>query len=136
MIQVPECRILVVDDDEDTRFTLSALLKLDGYAVSTAGTVEGAVKMARAGGFDLYVLDKRYPDGDGAELCHALREYDPRALVVIYSGAAYNEDREEGFTSGAEAYVTKPNIDGLLSVVEDLLKGKRCAGEGPDVSTG
>ena len=131
MNQPTRCRVLLVDDHEDMRVMLSALLGLAGYDVEAAGTVEEGLRLARGGEFDLYVLDKRFPDGDGAELCRRLKELDAHAPVVIYSGLVHERDRREGVCAGAEAYVTKPNNDGLLSVVNDLLKSKRLAGDAP-----
>ena len=124
MITLNECRILCVDDNEDARFMLSTLFRQEGYRVATAGSIEEALPLARSEQFDLYVLDKLFPDGDGTDLCRGLREQNPQALVVIYSGAAYDEDKQAGFGVGAEAYVTKPNVEGLVAVVNDLLKAK------------
>jgi DNA-binding response OmpR family regulator len=124
MITLNECRILCVDDNEDARFMLSTLFRQEGYTVATAGSIEEALPLARSEQFDLYVLDKLFPDGDGTDLCRELRGQNPQALVVIYSGAAYDEDKRAGFGVGAEAYVTKPNVEGLVAVVNDLLKGK------------
>ena len=124
MINLTECRILCVDDNEDARFMLSTLFGQEGYTVATAGSIGEALPLARSEQFDLYVLDKLFPDGDGTDLCRGLREQNQQALVVIYSGAAYDEDKQAGFGVGAEAYVTKPNVEGLVAVVNDLLKAK------------
>nr|MBA3257124.1 response regulator [Pyrinomonadaceae bacterium] len=60
-----KCLILCVDDHEDTSEMLQQLLAQEDYEVVTAVTVEDALKLAKSEDFDLYVLDKRLPDGSG-----------------------------------------------------------------------
>jgi DNA-binding response OmpR family regulator len=59
----PKCRILYVDDHEDSSEMLKLLLAPMNYEVQAAHTVDNALKLARSVNFDLYVLDKRLPDG-------------------------------------------------------------------------
>ncbi|HEY9283788.1 MAG TPA: response regulator [Pyrinomonadaceae bacterium] len=120
----PQPRILCVDDHDDTCLLLSALLGGSGYEVKHAGSVGEALGVAREEHFDLFVLDSRYPDGSGVELCRQLRQVRPQAPVVFYSGAALAEDEALGLGAGAEAYVVKPEIDGLLTAVERVLRGQ------------
>ena len=119
----PQPRILCVEDHDDTCFLLSALLGGSGYEVKHVGSVGEALSVARSEHFDLFVLDSRYPDGSGVELCKQLRQVRPQAPVVFYSGAALAEDRAQALGAGAEAYVVKPEIDGLLTAVKGLLRG-------------
>ena len=65
----PKCRILCVDDHYDTSEMLQVLLSGGDYEVQTAATIEQARRIASETEFDLYVLDKRLPDGTGLELC-------------------------------------------------------------------
>jgi DNA-binding response OmpR family regulator len=58
-----------VDDHRDTSEMLQMLLSEEDYEVHTASTVEEACSMAQKNDYDLYVLDKRLPDGSGVELC-------------------------------------------------------------------
>jgi len=64
----PNCRILYVDDHDDSAEMLKLLLLPMNYEVHSARTVEEALRRARSEQFDLYVLDKRLPDGSGLEL--------------------------------------------------------------------
>ena len=123
----PRCRILCVDDNHDTCFMLRALLGSSGYEVETADGVSAALRLARTEHFDLYIIDNRYPDGTGADLCRRLREASPDTPVVIYSGAAYGSDRDEGLDAGATAYVVKPAIDELLKTIKELVAAQPCA---------
>lgn len=120
----PQPRILCVEDHDDTCFLLSALLGGSGYEVKHVGSIGEAMSVAQAEHFDLFVLDSRYPDGSGADLCRQLRQVRPHTPVVFYSGAYLAEDKARGLGAGAEAYVVKPEIDGLLTAVERALRGQ------------
>jgi DNA-binding response OmpR family regulator len=124
------CRILCIDDNDDTCFMLSCLLQPQGYEVATASSIQKALQLARTGQFDLYILDNRLPGGSGIDLCQQLREIAPETPIIIYSGAAYEIDRRKGLRAGATAYIAKPEIDGLTSTVNELLADKKCIAVG------
>ena len=123
------CRILCVDDNEDTGFMLSHLLGLE-YEVTTATSVAEAIRLVGNERFDLYVLDNRFHDGTGVELCRKIRATDRQTPIIFYSGAAYESDKEAGLAAGAQAYVTKPEIDELLTTISGLLQAEGCAVQG------
>src|SRR2546430_6122986 len=70
-------RILCVDDDEDTCFMLTHLLKQENYETKTARTISEALEMARSESFNLYILDEWFPREAGVGLCRKIREVDP-----------------------------------------------------------
>ena len=117
----PRYRVLCVDDNEDTCFVLSNLLRREGYEVSTAEGIAEAKRLVSTGRFDLAILDTRFAGGSGVELCRWMREQAPRTPVVFYSGAAFASDRDDAVCAGAAAYVSKPDIEGLLAAVNGLL---------------
>ena len=121
------CSVLCVDDHRDTSEMLQLLLAEEDYEVHTAATVEEACSMAVQKQFDLYVLDKRLPDGTGLELCEKLNEITPGVPCIFYSGDAYEIHRREALAAGAAAYVAKPNIEALIEAVHDLLANSECA---------
>src|SRR3712207_6656638 len=102
-MQPANCRILCVDDHDDTSFMLTHLLGQAEFEVKTARSVSEALSMIEREDFDLYVLDKRLPDGSGLELCRRLNQITPGVPVIFYSGDAYQLHREEGLCAGAEA---------------------------------
>jgi DNA-binding response OmpR family regulator len=122
-----KCRILYVDDHEDTSFMLTYLLGQSDYEVVTASSMAGALNLIRDEKFDLYILDKRLPDGSGLDLCRRLNHATPDVPVIFYTGDAYALHREEGLCAGAEAYVAKPNIDELVATVNECLADTECA---------
>ncbi len=124
---VPKCRILCVDDHADTSEMLKLLLVQEDYEVVTAITMEEALKLAAPKDFDLYVLDKRLPDGSGLELCRKLHVITPNVPCIFYTGDAYELHRQQAMEAGAEAYVAKPDIEGLIEGVRKLLAERDCA---------
>jgi DNA-binding response OmpR family regulator len=126
-MQPLRCRILYVDDHEDTAFMLTHLLGQSDYEVETASSMVEALEIIKRERFDLYVLDKRLPDGSGLDLCRRLNEVTPDVPVIFYSGDAYELHRLEGFSAGAAAYITKPNISELIDKVQQLLAEAECS---------
>ena len=122
-----KCRILCVDDHEDTSEMLTLLLAQEDYEVVTAVTVQEALQLAKTKQFDLYVLDKRLPDGSGLDLCKKLTLLTPGVPWMFYTGDAYEMHKYEAIAAGADSYVAKPDIDGLIDGVNRLLGGKECA---------
>jgi two-component system, OmpR family, response regulator len=114
-------RILCVDDNEDNSSMLTVLLGLSSYDAVAAGSVEEALRLAQCERFDLFILDKRFPDGTGYALCQQIRQLHPDTPVIFYSGDAYSSDRTEGLRAGAQDYVVKPDIDKLLDSVNHFL---------------
>ena len=122
-----KCRILYVDDHEDTSFMLMHLLGLSDYEVVPALSMSGALELIKEEKFDLYVLDKRLPDGSGLELCRRLNEATPGVPIIFYSGDAYELHRQQGLAAGADAYVIKPDIEGLINKVQEILSEQECS---------
>lgn len=96
---------------------LTTLLKLALIDAKAVGTGAQALSSIRTERFDLYLLDARLPDVDGFELCRRMRDFDPDTPILFFSGAAYATDMKKGIEAGANAYVVKPDIDGLVSNV-------------------
>jgi two-component system OmpR family response regulator len=117
----PVPRVLCVDDDEDSREILSTLLRFSRIETKAVGTAAQALSLIQAERFDLYLLDARLPDLDGFELCRRMRAFDPHTPILFYSGAACDADKKRGIEAGADAYVIKPDVDGLLATVKQFV---------------
>ena len=126
----PKCRVLCVDDHRDTSEMLQMLLSEENYRVHTAATMEEACSMAAKTDYDLYVLDKRLPDGTGVELCTRLTMLSPNVPCIFYTGDAYEIHRREALAAGAAAFVAKPDIEGLINAVHQLLANSECTTAG------
>jgi DNA-binding response OmpR family regulator len=118
-------RVLCVDDDEDACEMLSVLLDSYGIDVTCVGSAAEAWSLIKAVPFDLYVLDGWLPKVDGFEFCRQLREADSDTPIVFYSGAAYETDKQKGMSAGANAYLVKPNLEGLIETMLDVIAQAR-----------
>ncbi len=79
-------RILFVEDHEDTKYLMRVMLGAQGYEVTTAGGYREGLGLAQTRGFDLILLDYRYADGTGEELCRLISESDPGVPILFFSG--------------------------------------------------
>lgn len=118
-------RILVVDDDHESRLLISAFMAQAGYRVDAVADGNMAITMMQSQPPDLVLLDAQLPRLDGFSVCRAIKsnprsERVPVVMVTAYGGG---EARERSMAAGADEYVEKPfRIEGLLEVVDHLLK--------------
>ena len=122
-----KCRILYVDDHEDSAGMLRLILAESDYEVLTANNSDEALQIASTHSIDLYVLDKRLPDGSGLELLKKLNTATPGVPSIVYTGDAYEIHREEALAAGADAYVAKPDVEKLIATVHQFLAERECA---------
>ena len=114
-------RVLCVDDDEDFREMVSALLKLLRIEAKVVPTAAQALWLIQAERFDLYLLDAWLPGVDGFELCRQMRHLDARTPILFFSGAAYETDKKRAIEAGANAYLIKPDVDGLIGSITQFV---------------
>ena len=119
---MPAKRILCVDDDEDTCTLLKAMLGMADLDVITAPGAEEALRLIESERFDLYVLDSEMPGFSGLTLCHRIRAADTHTPIVIFSGHGFESHRAAGMLAGANAYLVKPDVSGLIPTVRRLLE--------------
>jgi CheY-like chemotaxis protein len=111
--------ILVVDDDESIRQTVSEILEVEGYLVSAAANGEEALERVEQSRPALVLLDMRMPILDGWGFARVLRERGI-ALPILVMTAAQNA-RSWAEEIGADGYVAKPfDLDDLLNKVDRL----------------
>ena len=96
---------------------LTTLLRLALIEAKAVGTAAQALSLIQSERFDLYLLDSRLPDLDGFELCRRMRALDLHTPILFFSGAAYEADKKKGIDAGADAYVVKPDLDGLVGII-------------------
>ena len=118
-------RILLVEDNEMNRDMLSRRLERRGYEIAIAVDGRQGVEMAKAGAYDLVLMDMSLPEVDGWEATRQLRAApETKSLPVIALTAhAMAGDRERAIEAGADDYDTKPiDLARLLEKIETLLK--------------
>lgn len=118
------CRILVVDDDQDSCDLVKAMLHFSNlnYEVSVAHSAADAVSLIAIRSFNLYILDSVLPDMSGIDLCRHIKNNDPVTPVMFLSGMARPVDRENGIKAGADQYFLKPvDLEKLVRAINQLL---------------
>ena len=128
MISNPKLRILYVDNNTDCCEMLGTFLEYSKIETQFANSAAQAQSAMQAQRFDMYLLEAWLPEIDGFELCRRMREVDPNIPILFFSGAAYEADKVRGLEAGANAYVTKPEIETLLgSMAKYLPRAKGAA---------
>jgi len=119
--------VLCIDDDEDFRLMLVTRLRHELIRAKAVGTAAQAISSTQTERFDLYVVDSQLTDLDGFDLCRRIREVDPDTPILFFSGAADEADRKRGIAAGANDYVIKPDLDGLLGSIKRFISGAESA---------
>jgi signal transduction histidine kinase len=130
MAEANPLRVLVIDDDPDTRTNLTDILEMDGYAVATAGSIADTLRRTDLAGFFAVVLDRRLPDGSGEELLPRLKELAAEAAVIIVTGHSDLAGAIAAIREGAADYILKPvNSELIRSRLSGLAERRRAAEE-------
>lgn len=110
-------RILYVETNEDDRFLLETAIGCPFVEITLVKSAGEALKLSQFENFDLILLETRFPDGCGFELCRKIIESKPHTPVIFYSGDAAEADKKLGLAAGARIYLTKPHFDSLTAAV-------------------
>ncbi len=124
-----KCRVLLIDDHEDTAEMLTMLLGQQDYEVNSAVTMQEALEQAKSGEFDLYVLDKNLPDGSGLDAARKVRESNPTMGIVVLTMNAGDDQHYGALEAGASAFVPKD------APAEDVISAARHAAVSPRAFT-
>lgn len=119
-------RVLVVEDEEEFSNTLRIALERERYVVDQADRVSMAREAALSGTYDLVLLDRTLPDGDGLSLLPMLRETSPGLPVIVLSARGEVVDRIAGLDTGADDYLIKPfDIDEMSARIRAVRRRPR-----------
>lgn len=118
-------RILVVDDEENIRLTLSMCLEADGHCVTAVGTVQGALVEVSRRAFDLIFLDLRLGVDNGLDLIPRLLAENPWAKIVVITAYASVETAVEAMKRGATDYLPKPFTPAQVELVTRNVADRR-----------
>ncbi len=123
-------RILVVDDDKNTRYFIKEALELEHYLVFCAKNGDEALDIYDKQFIDMIIVDIMMPGLDGYELTRQLRTVNKDLLVLMISAKQLPEDRKKGFLVGIDDFMTKPiDAEELVLHVRALLhRGKTAVG--------
>lgn len=123
-------RILVVDDDKNTRYFIKEALELAHYDVFCASDGEQALDIYDKEFIDLVIVDIMMPKLDGYELTRQLRLTNKDLLILMISAKQLSEDRKKGFLAGIDDYISKPiDAEELVLRVKTLLRRGKAVSE-------
>jgi signal transduction histidine kinase len=128
-------KILVVEDDENSRYGLRSVLELEGFEVDEAGTAAEALTLLGRGRYDAVFMDITLPDADGTALIRQIRGQPggSATAIVALTGKTSDADRRRIEEAGASAYFSKPvDVRSLLRTLSALLD--EAAPRSPDVA--
>ena len=115
-------RILVVEDDEDTRELVRSILESVGATVEAVGTADEARREMLADAPDVLISDIRMPEEDGYTLMRSLREAGINTPAIALTAHARSADADEAHAAGFQVHLTKPiDIGRLVDAVATLL---------------
>lgn len=117
-------KILILEDEIGIRSFVSINLKREGYEVIEAGTgAEAIEKLSTEKNISLALLDIMLPDTSGIEICKYIRKEFDNMGVIMLTAKSQEDDKIEGFQSGADDYIVKPfSIKELLMRVQALIR--------------
>lgn len=124
-------QILTIDDDPAFQLLISTLLRSRNIAVVGAADAIQAISIAREKRPDVILLDIGLPGGDGFLILERLKANKLLSTipVIIVTARNLKEVEEKALRAGAAASLQKPvNIDGLLTVIEEVLRNLRQTG--------
>ncbi|MGF1583229.1 MAG: sigma-54-dependent transcriptional regulator [Gemmataceae bacterium] len=128
--QTAKASVLIVDDEKLIRETLSEYLTDEGFAVTTSGTGEDALRMAGEQEFDAALVDLQLPGMDGLELLEKLLQVSPETCVISITAYGTVETAVAAFQRGAHDYLMKPILlEEVLSKLNRLLEYRNLANE-------
>jgi len=118
-----QLRVLVIDDDPEMREMLQMILDLEGFEVILAHDALSGLRAAYQTHPDAIVLDVMMPSMDGFEACRRLREMTDVPIIFLTGKATTMDDVVQGFSIGADDYLTKPfNRSELISRLNARLR--------------
>jgi DNA-binding response OmpR family regulator len=125
----PRNSILIVDDEDHLRLSLSLILKKENYRVETAANAEEALECLKRHGYDLMFLDLNLPGRGGIDLLVEIHRRFPHMPVLILTAHAALETAIQAVRLGARDYMIKPvePVEILTRVAEILAESEQPA---------
>jgi DNA-binding response OmpR family regulator len=109
-------RVLLVEDEVRLADALASVMRRERFIVDQADNLGAATEAVAIGEFDLVLLDRTLPDGEGLSLVPHVRARNPGVHIIILSARSAVEDRVVGLDEGADDYLVKPfSVDELLA---------------------
>lgn len=116
-------RILVVEDERKIAQAIKKGLEQESYAADVAFSLDEARDLVSSDEYDLVLLDRRLPDGEGSVLCSELRKNGFDKPIIMLTAMGQIHDKVTGLDSGADDYITKPfSFEELLARIRAVIR--------------
>ena len=116
-------RILIVDDDENIRKVLTAILEDKGYNIEAVASATEAIKRTEKRFYNLALIDIRLPDMEGINLLTKIKDTTPRMRKIIITGYPTLQNAVDAVNKGADAYIMKPfDVERVMNTIREQLK--------------
>ena len=116
-------KILIVDDELNMRLVLTAMLKKEGFEISSASNGREALQILKSSRIAVVITDLKMPDIDGMELLSCISEQHPEIPVIMITAHGTIATAVEALKKGAFDYITKPfDLDDLKNIVSKAIK--------------
>ena len=123
-------RIMIVDDDKNTRLFFETMLQDAGYTVISAANGKEALTLLDSEHIDLVVLDIMMPEMNGYEFTEEVRSVKNNLPILMVSAKQLPADKHKGFLVGTDDYITKPvDEEEMLYRIKALLRRAKIANE-------
>ncbi|MDP6637595.1 MAG: response regulator [Phycisphaerae bacterium] len=115
-------RILIVDDEENMRRTLSDILRREGYHTTVAASGEEAVKLCTdSGGFDVVLMDVRMPGISGVDAFREIRRHKEGVRVILMTAYGLEDLKRAALDEGAVAFLPKPlDLEKTIDLIAEV----------------
>src|SRR5437660_3209886 len=111
-------RLLVVEDDNSVRSTISTFLELEGYAVDAVSSTREAIERLRADAYPIVISDIYLDERTGLDVLQTARQRNPNCAVILMTGRGTMETVMAATRGGAFDYIAKPfELDQMLNTV-------------------
>ncbi len=123
-------KILLAEDDENLGSLLREYLQAKSYEAHWLSDGEKAYKSFEKNRYDICILDIMMPNKDGFTLAREIRMIDPEMPIIFLTAKSMKEDVLEGFSVGADDYMTKPfSMEELIYRIEAILRRTQGIGQ-------
>lgn len=116
---------LIIEDDEVIGQNVAAMLAKEGFVTTVVTNAKDGLYQTEIETYDILIIDWMLPDGEGIQIVRSLRQKGIVTPVIMLTAKSQIEDKVEGFTTGADDYLTKPfSQKELLVRVKALVRRK------------
>jgi len=121
MITENEVRVLIVEDEDDIRFTLIEVLELEGFKVDSACSGNSGFALASVNKYACIISDIGMSDGTGLDMVNKLRSHQIQTPIFFFTAFSEYSEKEILKAGNTKIYEKRGGIDDLISVVKKYL---------------